>query len=332
MISLLLTVSAYGYQWDGGPGTQINYHLVADDFTAAEEAAVEAGFEAWNAGSGEILRGAEMHITRDTDDDSGALCNFKNEVFMADRAYFDEHGWPEGVIAVQSSCLGSYDIVFLEDETWCTGLPSDCSNSFPSIGQVAVHEMGHWVGFDHEDMHIATMNSVYPNGGDLGYTGYRINEDDYTGLRDNRPGSSTGHNLMVARFRYNGNGQSEETWTGPTYWQFSRGSDIWTGGRGTPVPIQLVYNGTATSVSPLVEWRLSTNTFCSSSDYLIGSRTPSVGSNIPYEVGPNAWSLGNTVPLGLYYLCVTVDANASIAETSEVDNHVVSERLVEVVP
>lgn len=329
MIALVLAAPALAWDWDGGPGSTINYHLVPSDFTLAEETAVETAFEAWNAGTGEILRGADMQITRDTDDAGGAVCNLKNEVFMGDQTYFDNHGWPG--IARYQPCAGSHDIVFNSDNTWCTTLDSDCTSG-DSIGQAAVHEMGHWVGFGHEDDNLATMNSVYPAGGDLGDTAYRIHEDDYDGLIANRPHASTGNNLMVAKYTYDGAGSSHEIWNSSEgTWTFDRSSDTWTGG-DSPDPIQVVINGTATSLSPLVEWRLSSNTICSTSDYLIGSRTPSVSTNTPYQVGPTSWTLADTVPTGFYYLCVTVDSNTAITETSEADNDVVSDKQVQVVP
>lgn len=329
MTFALLVVSTYAYDWGGGPASPINWHMVPSDFTPAEEAAVAAAFEAWDAGSGEVIRGASMDINRDTDRTSGGLCNLKNEVFMKDQDFFDAHGWSADIAAL-SPCLGSYDIVFNSDISWCTSAPSACGSGF-SIGQTAVHEMGHWVGFLHFNEGIATMNDDYPAGGDLGDTTWRIHEDDYVGLVDHRPGSSTGNNFMVARYDYAGGGSSNEVWDasdGP--WEFSRGSDTWPDER--PDEILAVLEGTSNNLSPTVQWLLSANTNCTTLDYLIGSRTPTLTSNTAYSIGPNAWNLADTVPTGNYYLCVIIDAGSSFSETSEADNTVISEVQVEVIP
>lgn len=326
MIALISV--AFAYNWDAGPASPINYHLVVSDFTAAEEADIVAAFEGWEAGTGEVMRGADMVINRDTDDASGGLCNLTNEVFMKDQAFFDAHGWSAD--AHMNGCLGSFDIIFNSSVTWCTSRDSACTSG-ESIGQAALHEMGHWIGFGEEDDNIATMNGVYPAGGDLGDTDWRVNEDDYVGLVAHRSDSSTGNNLMVARYNYDGGGNSHEVWdVSEGTWTFDRSSDSWS--TDSPDDIFAVMEGTSSSLSPGMDWRLSSNTTCSTGDYLIGTRTPSLSSNTPYLVGPNAWSLADTVATGDYYLCVIIDPGTSISETSEADNSVVSEIQVEVIP
>lgn len=326
---IALITLAYAYDWGSGPASPINYHLVVSDFTGAEETDVVAAFEGWEAGSGEVMRGADMVIDRDTDDASGALCNLKNEVFMKDQTFFDDHGWSDQD-GHQYTCLASYDIIFNSSISWCTSRDSVCTSG-TSIGQVAIHEMGHWIGFNHEDDNIATMNHVDPHGGDLGDTDWRVNEDDYVGLVAHRSDSSTGNNLMVSRYDYDGSGSSHEVWdSSEGTWRFDRSSDTWT--YDTPDDILAVMEGTSSSLSPGMDWRLSANTTCSTGDYLIGTRSPSLSSNTPYQVGPNAWNLADTVATGNYYLCVLIDPGTSISETSETDNSVVSEIQVEVVP
>lgn len=323
---ILVTVVAHAYVWDGGPGSSITYHMVTSDFTTAQENAIEAAFDAWDAGAGEILRGATMSITRGSDDGGGALCNSKNEVFMKDGVFFDDHGWGDDV-AHYNECFGSHDIVFNSDKTWCVGLPSTCASSSRSIGQAALHEMGHWIGFDHDDTRLATMNGAYPSGGDLGESEWRIHEDDYVGLVANRPDSSEGTNLLVAKFILDANGGSHEELNDGT-WRFDRSDDVWAD--IVPSDIQAEIQSTSGSASPLIEWRLSSNNVCSSADYLIGTREPTISSNTSYLVGPTSWTLADSVPVGLYYLCVMMDANFEYGETSESDNILVSESKVQV--
>jgi hypothetical protein len=338
MIWLIIS-GAMAYNWGVGiPGNTGTYHIVVADFASAEENDIELGAQAWLAGSGRVLRGADFEWVRGSDDtNGGARCNFNNEVYMQDQSYFDAHGW-SGDIARTTTCDDT-DIIFNSDKTWCTNTPSGCTSGY-SMRAVAAHEFGHRIGFQHEDDNIATMNHLYPNGGDIGKGWYYdINEDDYVGLCDHKSDSSTGANLGLSRWKwvpdsYDGmaddDEKAEEVWVSPDR-SFDRSSDTWIG--ATPNDILAVNTGTTTE-HPLVKWVLVTAPYCGvgSTEYQIGTVTPGLSANLPFAIGPSSWALADTVPTGDYYLCAWIDAGQTISETNEGDNSVASEWKVTVVP
>ena len=328
--------SARAYNWNIGPaGPTGAYRVETGSFSSAQETEIDLGAAAWNAGSSEILRGANFHWSRAANVATGALGNFRNEVYMRDQAWFDDHNWGDPVARTQPS-LGDTDIIFNAGYTWCTGRPSNCGDDF-SIGQVAAHEFGHRIGFGHEDDNIALMNWSYPNGGDLGAASYRINEDDYVGLVDHKTDSSTGVNLMLSRYMFVP-GTDPNTYDASSHEVWNNGDRVFDVSlddfAGTPPEPILAITESTSVVSPGIEWRLSSDTACfSGPDYLIGTRTPTLGANVPSSVTPLDWHFsGGTLPSGAYYLCARINPNGAITEVvgGGTDNTVRSESLVQV--
>lgn len=322
---------ALAYNWGVGiPGATGSYRIETGSFSAAQEDEIDLGAAAWNAGSSEILRGADFTWSRGTDVATASLDNCRNEVYMRDGSWFDSHGW-SGYLAYTSTHVfcPDTDIIFNSSYSWCTERPTNCDTGV-SIGQTAAHEFGHRIGFQHEDDNVALMNYSYPNGGDLGGAKFRINEDDYVGLVDHKTDSSTGLDLLLNRFGFDAgssdpdDSHSWEVWDDDagTY-IFDKSDDDFPG--VDPAPIQAIIEGTSTA-SPVIEWRLSADSACfSGTEYAIGTRTPTIGSNVPYEVGPTAWNMTGSAPNGNYYLCARIDSNTAITETSETDNTVRSD-------
>jgi hypothetical protein len=240
------------------------------------------------------------------------------------------------------------DIVFNRSETWCGGTPSGCTwtdvTHTYSIGQTAMHEFGHYLGLNHEDDNIATMNDGYPGGGDMAQTHFRINEDDYAGLVDRKAtaNAGTGNNLMLSRFSYwsvkaferwdneEPEGESDDTKT------WDRSDDDWfpAGDASHPGKILAVFEGTSGTLSGVdVEWRvrqLSDPTCFDSNgwtEYTVGHRSFDVSVNVPYSIGPDDWDLWG-VPTGTYILCAKIDPYSEFTETWEGDNVVFSEAYV----
>jgi len=324
---LALTCAAPARAYDIGigiVGNEGHYAIVTGNFTSTERAEIDAGAAAWNAGAGEVLRGADWEWIRDADVSSGGRNNFRNEVYERDQAFFDANHWSDALAVTTPLVLNDRDIIFNSDETWVECLPSDCQvTTESSIGHVAMHEFGHRIGFNHENDFVATMNSEYENGGDIGDTAHRINEDDFAGLAYYYPGSSTGINLMLSKWAAaEEDGFVSEQWETPGH-IFDLSANSWVGPSGPPGDVLVLVTGTSTA-SPLIEWRLSSNSTCTSVDPLVGSRTPTVGVNVPYSVGPSAWNVSG-VSAANYYLCVLVDADNSVTETSGVDNGVRSD-------
>ena len=224
-------------------------------------------------------------------------------------------------------------------------MPGEQNGTAEPIGTTAIHEFGHILGLDHCDQtgadcvsgptNLAMMHSL---GAEADVAGkYRLNEDDYVGLTNAKPDSSTGKNLMLQRFRvFSGAAAASpaEVWTSQHLvyegdWAACPGDTI-PQGEG-PFEIMAIINGTSTQ-SPIIEWRLSADTDCfSGTEYTLGARNPTISSNTPYPVEPSGgWNVPSGTPPGLYYVCAKIDPDDDIAETAEGDNEIRSELTFEV--
>jgi len=248
---LILVATAYGWNWGGRTvsGNSVSWRLCANDFTAAGAVEVEKGFRAWNAGAGTENRGADWTFNQNGDRNSCALNNFYNEVFKKSGSWFDSRGEdPLTTLGKTFDDIQDRDIVLNSDFTFSTAVPSDnLVTGNPSLGQLAMHEAGHMIGFQHEDDVLAVMNSLYPNGGDISKTKYRINEDDYAGLATKKPDGSTGKNLMLTSYRVfpQDPGLADDQWArvGPR-WDVC--NDRTYGGVAGPPQINALLVGTST--------------------------------------------------------------------------------------
>jgi hypothetical protein len=321
-IGILAALAVLGYQPDPMShvlGDSLTWHICDGDFTLAQESAIEDGSKAWTAGSGEILRGAIWEFVRGSDR-ANSTCNPTNafhEVYMRDATWFSDRGMATAL--AWCNCNGPvHDIAFKSGVAWSTSLPSEIATPGERpIGHIAVHEFGHSLGLNHEDDLIATMNTVYPNGGDLGSTGYRIHEDDYVGLVATRPDSSLGRNLMLSKFEPTTAGNSSELWT--SLLEFCNqgiydASDL--SAAETPDEIFAVIEGTASSVTTNVYWWLSDDDDCQSlPTYYIAHETTTIGSNSPFRLSVGAWDFQGIPSNQSYYLCAGIDPFDEVTET-----------------
>ena len=322
---LMLSATSLAWTWDAAlapSGSSLTWDMCQGEFTASEETEIELAANSWDAGSGEVMRGAIWNFSRGSDDVSCAPDNNDNEVYSRSRQWFTSRGWPSSTLALCSRTGNDIDISFVQDVTWSTAVPSGTSNT--SIGQTALHEFGHALGFNHENTVVATMNASYPFGGDISAHKYRPHENDYAGLVANRPGASTGTNLLLGRFLFAGT-SAQELWDQKVFADWTVCDGVVSSPNG-PDEIYAIIEGTS-SQSPLIEWWLSEDTDCDAGTrYDVGSRTPTISSGTPYLVHPNPYDFTG-VPTGHYYLCAEIDPNGLIAETppSDSDNNLVSE-------
>lgn len=328
-----------GWQYGSTRAFKIN----TNDFTAAGADEIAGAAFAWNAGSIHITRGATWSWTRTDVTVDGTIGNGENNVRKKDDTWFTNQGYSANALAGTNRVEGSgldacttveADITYRESLTYSTSLPSqNPPNS--SIGQIAVHEFGHALGFIHEDTVEAAMNSSYPAGGDLGEVGYLLHEDDYVGLTNAKSGASTGKTLALSKFRATTAGDTQEVWTDGAEigndWD-GRAGDTITAANG-PTEILAVIVGTGTE-SPVIEWTLDPGSVCfSGTEYSLGTRTPSISANTPYPVSPNSgYVIPAGTPVGTYKLCAKIDSTNSISETTEVENIVRSDKDFEVIP
>lgn len=253
-----------------------------------------------------------------------------HEVWTASPTWFDERGYSgtsTTAITENDPSSSDIDIVFNSGKSWSTSVPSNINNTDRSIGQVALHEFGHALGFNHEEDVAATMNGTYPHGGDISGFKYRPNEDDYVGLVANRPHASTGTNLMLGRYVHG----SGEQWDDATARWTVCDQTVLSSADGPEGIYAIVYT-TSSSVSAVVEWSLSTDTTCFAGvEYVVGSRTYTLSADQPALVQPLSYNFTG-VPAGSYYMCAMIDPDNLIAETasSDADNDLVSQAQVTV--
>ena len=302
---------------------------------------IQAGANAWDAGASKANRGAEWNFVRGSDVSvNGTLVDNVNTVGALTAAEWQAANLPSNWIAAtkwsaNTSCeVKEFDIAFKSSVNWSNNAPSNVSSGF-SIGQTAAHEFGHAIGLDHETSVLATMNPVYPFGGDFNGEPYRIGEDDYVGLTMvTDPGTSTGINLMLSRFEQLSSllGTSREVWTDDSlvesgkYWSACPGDTISAVNGPSAIAAHIVgTNGTITEV----EWRLNLSGGCSSGDEIeIGDLavTMTVGSPTIVSPGGSGYVIPGYTPPGSYTLCAVIDPTSSISETVETDNHIKSEK------
>lgn len=345
--------------WPNGT-TSATYRINTNDFTNAEIVEIELAAEAWRAGAGQVLRGANWALHRGANIGNDGNFNSGDGVNVVARkasTFFSSAGVPAATHVWSVDCqIQEFDTFLNADPvfdgapvTWSTDLPSElgwASASERSIGQVMVHEFGHGVGLDHDDngggsQMLAVMNTYYPAGGDVSAIRYRISEDDFVGLADLHAGPSTGRNIMVTKFTneyYVSAGESREGWT---HGEEVYAGNLWCNVAGgyqtaslTPTMPTLLMTGTGGSVSVNMKWRLNTpGTGCNGGDeYTIASRDYDLIVNTPFRPAEFNWTLPSGVPVGNYELCAVVDVENDVVETVELlDNNIYSDETYRIV-
>lgn len=338
MIAVLASSLAWGYNWDfseAPTGSSMTVHLCDGNFGDAKILAIFAAADAWKAGTGEILRGATWSYVRGTDRSAGS-CDYGNgynEIYSRDATWFGDRGLDEAQAWTRNDDVTDsteVDFVLNSGLTWTATIPSGTPLSEASIGQIALHEFGHGLGFNHNDTFLAVMNSYYPYGGELGGM-YRPNEDEYVGIHTERPHSSTGINLLLNKFAFDTSTDlADEVWDSTAGGRWGVCDYLIDPDIDGPEGINAVIYEQSGAVSVEVRWQLSEDITCFSGlEYTVGTRFPSIGSNTPYTVQPTDYDFRG-VPAGNYYMCARIDPLGYFSESSESDNDIRSEVQVNV--
>ena len=210
------------------------------------------------------------------------------------------------------------DILFNPARTWNTatqpGVPLSTTSENFTI--VALHELGHTFGLNHENDVMGTMDEFYPDSGPIGNSNdVHPHADDSLGNRVGYGTAATERDFAASAFRRTGGGSSREITT--------RGTTF----RGIPQAFQFTISnrGTVNQSGLRVQFYLSTDRNITTGDRLLGSATFGLNAGITSTPTANV-TVPTTVPAGNYFFGYIVDPTRQITETDEGNNAVAHAR------
>jgi hypothetical protein len=318
----ITAVSASGANWNTCNGNNIrwnsgwtNMYISTTSMPAGSswDSKLQNAMWHWNNVKGS---GFNFYVGRDTDGSHNSS-NGKNEV------YFDssETGSALAVTHVRSHCywlfgwnygLDETDIAFNTSLAWSTGSLNYGNLGSPySFEGVALHELGHALGLNHEDRWMATMNSYYPNSGTLGYyKEWDPNADDRLGERNLYPDGTTETDVAGSAFKHTGTGTSGLV-SSPTW-----------AARGSYVTVDFTFSNLSTATKTFdIGFYLSTNDFISTGDTLLGTNYGAWGSSGVSATFSRTLYIPTWVAPGTYYIGFLIDPNNAMGEANESNNN-----------
>lgn len=334
IVLLLSTASAWKFAGDPYSSTYRavvgrNYRINTD-FDSTRRGQIALGASLWDAGPGERIRGATFGFTRGGDVNYSASCNGRNEVRSYNRLQMGIRGglnangmmtychpvwllWEAQLTTPAALAVANIDIGLSQNVAWCTQPSVEACLPWVSLAQTSAHEFGHFAGFNHERVLVSTMWAS-DRRTDIGQQPW-ISENDVDGLQTKYPGSSTGVDLGVKAWRSD---STEKAWLYDerVTWSHSFGGF---GIYRKPRAILATMIGTGSSIAP-IRWYVTAGSCDSTPQYTVGTRTPTMSTNVPYEVGPSGGFDLSAVPVGEYRLCVEVDPDDVVVETDETNN------------
>jgi hypothetical protein len=335
---------------------EVDVNFRTGDFSSAEESHIMQAIEtAWEGGSNEINRGAELEFIRvsnvsdmDHNDRTITIVREPPSFWTSEVPFAHAGRWITahpacnaigGDIVFNDSIVGYHPVLLHPSKITLTDDTS--SSAAYSLGQIAIHEMGHVLGFGHHDNGSGT-NSVMATGNPAGGDGagqWRIHENDFVGLTTLYPGGSTGSNLHLSKYVPELTTHADPIETAAEGWahindnQFDPLESSDSEGRWMRLGPQGLCPGETFEIDSPLRIHLTGTQSLSGVDvvwFLVDeSTTCSLGTR--HQVGSQVWSLSvngasvanptltapSTLPNGLYFLCAEVDPNDEVAESSE---------------
>jgi len=319
---VLLAMGAQGASWNTCSGNNIrwnsgweNLYVSTTSFPADSSWDVDLQDAMWHWNN---VKGSSFnfYVGRDTDG-SHSSGNGKTEV------YFDssETGSALGVTHVRSHCywalgyqygLDETDVAFNGGLSWSTGSFDYTKLGSPyNFEEVALHEFGHALGLNHEDRWMATMNSVYPNSGTLGY--YKENDpnaDDRLGARSLYADGTTETDVAGSAFKHTTSSHSGLV---------SSPSSV---DAGHSVTIEFTFMNLGTSKKTFdIGFYLSTNDYISTSDKLLGTNYGASANSGGGGTFSRTLTIPSSTTPGTYYIGFLIDPSGAMSEANEGNNN-----------
>ncbi|WP_440997959.1 matrixin family metalloprotease [Arhodomonas sp. SL1] len=320
---------AYGYKTCGGNKMRYNnqwtnMYISTTSFPAGSswDARLQNAMWHWNNVKGSTW---DFYVGRDTDGTHNRS-NGRNEVYL-------DNGLSGSTLAVTKRrwhCYWAFgwrhgynetDIGFNNNVSWRLGALdySDLNDPYSFEG-VALHELGHALGLNHEDRWLATMNSYYPNSGPVGHwKAWDPLPDDRQGARFLYPDSTTESDVAGSAFRRTGSGSSSRV-ASPTQ-----------ANRGSYVTIQFTFHNMSTARKTFnIGFYLSTNDYISTGDRLLGVNTGAWADPGFSGTFSRTLYIPRGVATGQYWLGFIVDFDDGLSESRESNNYMEMPRAIQI--
>lgn len=328
---LIWSDAAYGYAWQTCSGNKIRYgnqwanmYISTTSFPQGSswDARLQNAMWHWNNVKGSTW---DFYVGRDTDG-SHDTSNDRNEVYLDNSLSLPTlaitrtryhcywlFGWHYG--------LDETDIGFNNNISWSLGAINYSNLGSPqSFESVALHELGHALGLDHEDRWMATLNSFYPNSGPAGHwKEWDPLPDDRAGVRFLYPDSTAETDLAGSAFRRTGSGSSGLAASPSSAF------------RGTNVTFQITFHNMSTSAQTFnIGFYLSTNDYISTGDRLLGTNTGAFASAGGSGTFTRTVFIPRNVSPGQYWLGFIVDFDGVLGESNEGNNYMEMPRAIQI--